>query len=375
MLSLDRFAQQKLSEIAQKHLLRELKTTAPTEGTHVIRNGKPCLSFSSNDYFGLSQHPTVKKAAIEAINTYGTGAGASRMVTGNHPLYSALETKLAHAKQKDASLVFGSGYMANLGAITALVGKGDVVIADKLVHACMIDGAQLSGARLLRFSHNNIDACRKLLQTHRQNYRHCLILTETVFSMDGDFAPIENLAALSVEYDSWLLADDAHGLGIAPSIKSPSLVYTGTLSKGLGSYGGYIAAAKSVIDYFANTARSFIFTTGLPPSAIAAATAALELITNIPSLPQQALSNAKYFSQLMKLPEAQSPIVPLVTGSPEKTMQLSQALEERGFLVSAIRPPTVPRGTSRLRFTFSSLHGKSDIEDVVKQLRQCDVWN
>lgn len=366
---LDNFAQQKLQEITKRDLLRKLEITEQKEGIYALRTGKSLISFSSNDYFGLSQHPEVISASIEATKLYGAGAGASRLVTGNHPLYVPLESALAESKHKESALVFGSGYLANLGVITALMGKDDLIIADKLTHACMLDGARLSGAKLLRFPHNSPEKCRELLETNRKHYKHCLILTETIFSMDGDAAPLDALLELCQNYDSWLLADDAHGLSIIPPIESPHLIYSGTLSKGLGSYGGYVAASKSVIDFLVNTARPFIFTTGLPPSTIAAAHKALELLKQNLSLGQKALDNAKHFTTSLNLPEAQSPIVPYIVGEADNALALSQQLKEKGFLVSAIRPPTVPTGTSRLRFTFSSLHEKAMIETLTYTLK------
>lgn len=366
MPTLDCFAGEKLSQLTKNHQLRRLHVTDAPEGVYVERHGKRLVSFSGNDYFGLLQHPEVKAAAQSALECYGTGAGASRLVTGNHPSYHALEGRLARAKKKEASLIFGSGYLANLGVIPALVGKGDLVIADKLVHACMIDGAKLSGAKLLRFPHNNVEIFKELLITHRSQYRHCLVLTETVFSMDGDRAPLSALLQHCDTHDSWLLADDAHGLGIVPSIESPNILYIGTLSKGLGGYGGYVAASQVMVDYLASIARPFIFTTGLPPATIAAADAALQILEREPALVETALVRARQFTHALKLPEAQSLIVPVIIGKAEGAIKASEYLYHAGFLVSAIRPPTVPPGTSRLRFTFSSLHSKEVVEQVAK---------
>lgn len=367
MTTLDRFAQHSLSDIAAKGRTRILKETDCGEGVFVVRQGKRLLSFSSNDYLGLSHHPQVIDAATEATRHYGAGSGASRFVTGNHPLYTQLETQLAGMKKTEAALVFGSGYLANIGTIPALVGKGDLILADKLIHACMLDGAALSGAKLLRFSHNNAEACAALLNKHRKSYRHCLILTEHVFSMDGDVAPIANLYALAQKHDAWLMTDDAHGFGILPT--APANIHMGTLSKAAGSYGGYVCASTAVIEFLRQKARSVIYSTALPPATLAAASAALKIMVQQPYLCTKALENARYFTTHLGLPEANSTIVPYILGAEDKALATAQQLQAQGFLVTAIRPPTVPAGTSRLRFTFSSQQDKSDIDKLVNVLK------
>lgn len=359
MPALEEIAQKELDRLASASLIRILHET--TRGDHATarQQGKPLISFSCNDYLGLSQHPKVKEAATNAIATYGSGAGASRLVTGNHPLYSELETKLATYKGTEAALVFGSGYLTNSGIIPALVGKGDLILADKFVHACLIDGTMLSGARLLRFPHNHMEKCKALLEEHRAAYRHCLILTDTIFSMDGDKAPLETLSTLAKEHDSWLLTDDAHV--IASDSKPIADLHMGTLSKALGSYGGYVCGSRIVIDYLKNTARSLIFTTGLPPSVIASAIAALDIMTHDAELANTPLVKARYFTSLLEMEPAQSQIVPLIIGEADAALTASATLMEKGFLVLAIRPPTVPQGTARLRLAFSALHQDEDI--------------
>lgn len=329
-----------------------------------MRAEKSLISFSSNDYLGLSQHPEVIKAAVETTHQYGTGAGASRLVTGNHPLYAELEATLAHWKKSEACLVFGSGYLANLGVIPALVGKGDGIFADRLVHASLLDGARLSGADILRCTHNNMEHLESLLKTHRTTYRHCLILVESVYSMDGDCAPLDLLSSLAKHYDAWLMVDDAHGLGMFAhdqDIYAKVDIYMGTLSKALGGYGGYICGSQTLINYLLTTARSFIYTTGLPPSVIASALAALRMIESEPEIAKKPLQKAKLFTDLLNLPEAQSCIVPLILHEEERVLAASDTLEKERFLVTAIRPPTVPPGTARLRFAFSALHKEEDI--------------
>lgn len=375
MATLDTILRKKLEELEAKHLRRNLQETAREDGVWVVRNGKRLLSFSCNDYLGLSQHHQVKQAAIEAIDTCGAGAGASRLVTGNHPLYARLESMLASIKGTESALVFGSGYLTNIGVIPALVGKGDLILADKLVHACLIDGAQLSSATLKRFSHNSVESLEKLLKTHRKSYQNCLILTDGVFSMDGDIAPIDAMMKLAKQYDVWLLTDDAHGLGLlgggagsAGDAKQKPHIQMGTLSKAVGVYGGYVCASKRMVDYLKTTARSLVYSTALPPAAVAASIAALEIIEEDKPLREKPLELARLFAHELGLPEPQSSIVPMIIGEETKALAASKQLEVNGFLVSAIRPPTVPKGTARLRFTFSALH---HAEDVVRLAASC----
>jgi 8-amino-7-oxononanoate synthase len=368
MPALDEYLQQKISILDHKHLLRTLKTTQRECGVRVMRHGKELISFSCNDYLGLSHHPKVMDAAKAAVDANGAGAGASRLITGNTPLYDELESALADYKNTEAACVFGSGYLANLGAIPALVGKGDLIIADKLVHACMVDAARLSGATVMRFAHNNMEHARMLLEGNRGEHHHCLILSETIFSMDGDRAPLQILKRLASEFDAWLMVDDAHGTGWLKS--EPVDILMGTLSKGLGSYGGYVCGSKPLIDYLKTSARSLIFSTGLPPAALAAAIASLSILKEDPTLTAKPLENARLFTSLVGLPSAQSPIVPLVIGENDAALNASALLESKGFLVTAIRPPTVPENTARLRFAFSALHTLAQIEAVAAIIKE-----
>ena len=254
-----------------------------------------------------------------------------------------------------------------MGAIAALMGKGDLILADKLIHACMIDGAQLSGAQMKRFAHNDMAHLETLLKAHRKDYGDCLILTETVFSMDGDVAPIEQMMALARRYDAWVMSDDAHGLGIVPSV--PVDIQMGTLSKAAGVYGGYICGSRALIDYMVNQARSLIFTTALPPALLAASFVALQIMRSQPRLGAQALANARLFTACLGMDEARSHIVPIIIGDAARTIEASHILRDAGYWVSAIRPPTVPAGTSRLRFTFSALHQSHEIESLAECIR------
>jgi 8-amino-7-oxononanoate synthase len=378
MPSLDDFAIASLAGLEAQHLRRDPAETARGEGAWVARNGRRLLSFSCNDYLNLTQHPAVKAAAIAAIQRYGTGSGASRLVTGNHPLFAELETHLARLKGSEAACVFGSGYLANLGIIPALIGRDDLVLVDRLAHACLIDGAQLAEGKMLRFRHNDVAHLETLLEANRRNHRHVLITTDGVFSMDGDLAPLHELSALAGRFDAWLLADDAHGIGVVGAGRGSSFaggrnavvpLQMGTLSKAIGSYGGYLCASRPVIDFVKTRARSFIYSTGLPPASVAAAIAAIAVIESEPDYAALPLVKARNFTRLLGLPEAVSPIVPLVLGDARAALSASKRLEEEGFLVTAIRPPTVPAGTARLRFAFTAAHPDSEIERLAKTVR------
>jgi len=359
--SIDDYAKGKLSALESAGLRRTLIETDRNDEIHVLRNGRTLLSFCCNDYLNLSHHPEVKRAAQDAIEMLGTGAGASRLVTGSHSILNALEAKLAAIKGSEACLVFGSGYLANLGTIPALVGPDDLVVLDELAHACMHGGARLSGAAIETFAHNDVAAARGILARRRADHARCLLLTETVFSMDGDRAPLGELAALARDFDAWFMTDDAHGLGVIADGSNPADVQMGTLSKGAGSYGGYVCASHAVIDLLINRARSFIYSTGLAPASAAAALAALTVMEREPQMCARPLARARAFTSRLNLPDAQSAIVPVVLGDADRAMAASKALEQDGFLVIAIRPPTVPAGTARLRVTFTAAHSDADV--------------
>jgi 8-amino-7-oxononanoate synthase len=356
MSSLDEFARRKLDTLEQSHLRRSLVPTGRSEGLWLTRNGRKLLSFSCNDYLGLSHHPDLKAAAVEAIGRHGVGAGASRLVTGDHPLYAELEARLARMKGTPAACVFGSGYLANAGIAPVLAGKGDLILIDELSHASLWTGARLSRAEVVSFRHNDVGHVRQLLGEHRKRHAHVLIVTEGVFSMDGDRAPLIELAALANEADAWLMADDAHDLDFSSAARAGVPLRIGTLSKAIGAYGGYICASQPVIDLIRNRARTLIYTTGLPPATVASAIAALDLIEREPERLAVPIQKARSFTAAAGLPAAQSSIVPVVIGEAQAALNASQLLEAEGFLAVAIRPPTVPKGTARLRFSFSAAH-------------------
>jgi 8-amino-7-oxononanoate synthase len=370
MTSLDRFALDKLTELEAARLRRAPAQTWREDGLWVTRDGRRLLSFSCNDYLNLTHHPAVKAAAVAAVETYGAGAGASRLVTGNHPLYAELENRLARLKGAEAACVFGSGYLANAGIVPVLVGEGDLLLVDALSHACLWAGAQLSRATVLTFRHNDVNHAAELLAAERGRHRHALIVTDRVFSMDGDVAPLAALSALARAHDAWLMSDDAHGLGVVADDAHAADVQMGTLSKALGSYGGYVCASRAVIDLIQTRARTLVYSTGLPPASVAAAIAALDVIARNPALAARPLAKAKQFTRALDLPPAQSPIVPIILGDTAAALAASQILEREGFLVAAIRPPTVPAGTARLRFAFTAGHPDEEIARLARVVRE-----
>jgi 8-amino-7-oxononanoate synthase len=377
MLSLNRFATEKLATLDATHLRRHLIESARDDGVWITRNGRRLLSFCCNDYLNLTQHPAVIEAAIQATGRWGVGAGASRLVTGNHPLFAELEGRLARLKGTEDCCVFGSGTLANTGIIPTLIGPADLILIDELAHACLWAGARLSGARTLAFRHNNLAHLADLLTTHRAAFPKTLIATDGVFSMDGDLAPLHAIGALAAAHDAWLLSDDAHGIGVLAGGRgsahvggpAPVPLQMGTLSKAIGGYGGYLCAARPVIELMRNRARSFVYSTGLPPACVAAAIAALDLIEADPAWAATPLAHARLFTTLTGLPEATSPIVPLLLGDAPAALAAAAALDAAGFLVTAIRPPTVPDGTARLRFTFTAAHRPADIERLAALVR------
>lgn len=377
MDSLDEYAGRKLAALEHKHLRRTPVVTA-RDGIYAERGGRRLLSFSCNDYLNLSRHPSIIKAAIDATQRYGTGAGASRLVTGNHPLYGELENRLARFKASAAACVFGSGYLANTGIIPALVGRNDLILVDELSHACIHAGAKLSGAAVELYRHADAGHVDDLLAAHRAAHPRALIATDGVFSMDGDLAPLVELSRLARTYDAWLLADDAHGLGVVGAGRGSAFaaggpvdvpLQMGTLSKAVGAYGGYLCASQAVIDLMRTRARTFIYSTGLPPATVAAAIAAIDLIEREPAYSAEPLRKAKNFARILDLPEPASAIVPLILGEADAALSAAKVLEEEGFLAVAIRPPTVPAGTARLRFAFTALHPDGEVERLAAIVR------
>lgn len=375
---LDRFARATLAELEAAGRRRAVRRTTPLDGRRVKRDGQVLVDFSSNDYLGLAHDPEVAAAARSGLHRFGAGGGASRLITGDHPDYGGLEAELAGLKGSEDAVVFGSGYLANLGILTGLVDRHDLILADKLNHACLVDGARLSGARVLRYPHADTAAVRDRLRRYRGSYRHCLLVSDGVFSMDGNLAPLAELAELAREFGAWLMTDDAHGVGVvgdgAGSTRAAGLsasdvpLQMGTLSKAVGGYGGYLCTSAPVADLVRNRARSFVYTTALPPATVAGDTASLRRIRRDPDLCRRPLALARRLADLLGLGEPASPILPVVLGDDRAAVAAQERLAAAGFLVQAIRPPTVPEGTARLRITLRAPHTEADIDALAEAL-------
>jgi 8-amino-7-oxononanoate synthase len=369
--------EQKLRDWDAAHLRRRLRSVETAQGPALRVDGREFLNFSSNDYLGLAAHPALCEAAAEALHRYGAGAGASRLICGNFDLQDRLDQALAAFKRTPAALSFTSGYAAALGTLPALVGKGDVVILDKLAHASLIDAARLSGATLRIFPHNNLDYLENLLK--KNTGKKTVIVTESVFSMDGDLAPLRELVEIKNRHGAWLFVDEAHATGVfgdrgAGRIDALNLtgqvdIQMGTLGKALGSCGGFIAGSRTLIDFLLNQARSFVFSTASAPAACAASIAALNLVSSPEGtqLKQRLWHNLSAFRN----PKSEiplSPIIPWMLGSEEKALQTAHLLDQAGFLVPAIRYPTVARNKARLRITVSAAHNPAQISRLADAL-------
>jgi 8-amino-7-oxononanoate synthase len=371
-----------LKEAGLRRTLRAADSPAPAR-----------FNFAANDYLGLSRHPALVEAARQATARRGAGAGASRLVTGTDSAVLALEEELAAWKEKEAALVFSSGYAAALGVIPALAGRGDTVVLDKLAHASLIDGARLSGATVRTFPHNRVEKLealvRKLSEAGTTGRGRLLIVTESIFSMDGDAAPLREIVEIKDRYGAWLLVDEAHatglygvtgaGLAAEMGLSGRIEIVMGTLSKALGSVGGYIAGSRPLIDWLVNRARSFIYSTALPPGVIAAGRAAVEIARGPEGavLRNRLRENIAHFQAGLpvawkKEPLPFSAIQPLICGEASAALQLSLALREKGFLIPALRYPTVPRRAARLRVTLSAAHARKEIEALNSAL--ADEW-
>lgn len=364
------FIEQELKSLKKSGLYRELRTIEKIDGSRITISGKEYLLFCSNNYLGLANHPKVIQKAIETIKEFGFGAGASRLISGNTIIHEELEKRIAKFKDREAAIVFPTGYMANLGAITSLVDENDTVIIDRLNHASIIDACRLSKAKLQVYPHKDTKALKRILGRSNK-YRRRLIVTDFVFSMDGDIAPISEIVKLAKQYNAITMTDEAHAVGLKTS-KDIDIVM-GTLSKTFGSLGGYIAGSRKLIDYLRNKARSFIYTTSLPPAACAAAIAALDIIEEDKSLITNLKQNSKYLREEINklgfnIMESKTQIIPILIGDTNQTMKISKALFDRRIFISGIRPPTVPKNQSRLRISVCASHRKEDLECLVSSL-------
>jgi glycine C-acetyltransferase/8-amino-7-oxononanoate synthase len=369
----------RLEELRESGLHRRLRLVGGPQGPRVLLDGSPVLLLCSNNYLGLADHPRVRGAAAEAAMRWGAGAGASRLISGNMELHRSLEQRLARFKGCQAALLFGSGYLANTGTIAALAGRGEVVFSDELNHASIVDGCRLSRAETFVYRHRDTEHLAWGLREAAG--RGSLIVTDGVFSMDGDVAPLRELARLARSHGCRLMVDEAHATGaIGPggrgSVAAAGLsgevdVVMGTLGKALGSYGAYVCATRETIDYLVNSARPFIFSTAPPPSVVAAAAAALELIESHPHRVERLQANAATLREALAAEGlepggSKTQIVPVEVGDVERTMELCERALERGVFAQGIRPPTVPAGSSRLRFTVMATHREGELRRAAK---------
>ena len=379
------FITQELESLKQSGLYRTLKTIEKTEGAKVWIGGKKLVCFCSNDYLGLSNHPKVKEKTIEIIKRFGVGAGASRLISGNTIIHEELEKKIAKFKKREEAIIFPSGYMANIGVISSLLNEKDTVIIDRLSHASIIDGCKLSKAHLQVYPHKNTHALEKVL-IRSDKYKKRLIVTDSVFSMDGDIAPLPEIIKLAKKYNAITMIDEAHATGVLGEngrgveelfgTEGQIDIVMGTLSKAVGSLGGFVAGSSELINYLRNKTRSFIYSTALPPSICAASIAALYVIEGEPTLREKLWDNIKVFNTSVGSchgmnPDIQFPIIPIIIGNEEKTMKISRKLFEDGIFVSGIRYPTVAKGKARLRITITASHSKNELKNLENLLKIC----
>ena len=385
-----KFIETELQRLNEAGLYRRLRRVSGDQGPTLILDDKEVVNFSSNNYLGLANHPALREAAKDAIDRYGCGSGASRLISGNMTLHEELEAKLAELKGTEAALVFNSGFQANIGIISTLIGQGDAVVSDALNHASIIDGCRLSHAQVYVYGHADLQQLEDCLK-QASACRRKLIVTETLFSMDGDEAPLEEMVDLAGKYDAMLMVDEAHATGIyGPNgagivakmgLGDRVLVQMGTLGKALGGFGAYVAGSTALCDLIVNRCRSFVFTTSLPPAVMAMAIAALDIVKKEPERRRSLWENcARLQSGLNALgysiSNSQSQILPLMVGDANECMRLSEQLLGRGIFAQGIRPPTVPPGTSRLRITVMATHSAEQLrralrafEEVAKEKR------
>lgn len=379
MPTLDQRLAVELQRIREAQLYRVRRTVEGAHGVEITVEGKVCLNFCSNDYLGLASDPRVAEAARKSLSESGTGSGAAALVSGYNREHRALEEELAAFLGRPRALLFSTGWAANLGVLRALLGKNDTLIADELNHASLIDGGRLSGAHYTRVAHAQVNAYANALAQPRSG--ETLVVTDSVFSMDGDLAPLPELAALCREQNATLMVDDAHGFGVlgangrgaAEHFSVSSDIYVATLGKSLGAAGAFVAGSENLIEYLIQRARSWVFSTAPPPAIAAAARAALKIVQTEPQRRAQLFANIKRLrdgaAQLgIPLGASTTAIQPLIVGDEGRALALSRHLYERGLWVAAIRPPTVPKGTSRLRITLSAAHTAAQIDQLLSAL-------
>jgi len=382
MCSWEKEMQAELLRLEEKAQRRDLYSIDFLKNSFIVKEGRKLLNFASNNYLGLAGDERLIIASIRASQKYGAGSTASRLMVGNYSLYEQAEIELAKWKETEAALVFNSGYTANVGIISALVGRNDLVFSDKWNHASIIDGIILSRAKIIRYQHNDLDHLESLLQKapiHKKKW----IITDSVFSMDGDVAPLKGLVELKEKYDAILMVDEAHSSGVYGEggkglihqlgIEQQVDVQMGTFSKALGSFGAYVTGKQWMIDYFVNKMRSFIFTTALPPAVLGSILAAIPIVQQETMRRKQLHENSRYFRKRLDelgfdIGTSVTQIVPVVIGSNALTVRFSQRLEERGIAAVAIRPPTVPEGTARIRFSITAMFTKDELDYTIEQV-------
>jgi len=378
------FLTDSLNKIEKEGLSRTLRLLESAPDSVVITDRKRVIQFSSNNYLGLANHPVLKQAAREALEEYGLGSGASRLIAGNFELYERLERRLAKFKGTEAALVFPSGYQTNIGAISTLMGPGDIIFSDALNHASIIDGCRLSGARVVIYPHRDLNSLKKIIQQSPEAPKK-LIVTDSVFSMDGTLAPLPGLAALAKSFGCWLMVDEAHATGIFGrkgagtaehfGLEEKIDIQMGTFSKAFGSLGGYIAGSHCLINFFINSCRNIIYTTGLPPAVLSANQAAIDLVEKNSELREQLWERVKFFrNELNRIGfdtlQSETQIIPILTREPSLTMKFSRYLFEKGILAQGIRPPTVAEGLCRIRVSIMATHSWKDISYGLKILEE-----
>lgn len=376
-----------LAELTQADLLRTRRIIDGPQDAAMLVDGKRVMAYASNDYLGLANHPKVIEAAMRALKRYGLGAAASHMVSGHMRAHHELEEKLGDYIGLPKALLFSSGYMANIGILTALAGRGDAIFADKLNHACLNDGALLSRATFKRYPHCDLAKLESMLAVAKCGGRK-LIVTDAVFSMDGDIAPLPELLKLAETYDALLVIDDAHGFGVLGyrgkgslehfNLKSDRIVYMATLGKAAGGYGAFVAGHEDIVEWILQSARTYIFTTATPPAIAAAMRASLEVMQEDRERLKHLRTMIDFFGdslklQFAKLPYSQTAIQPIIIGDNATTMAFAEALRDRHMFVPAIRPPSVPPGTSRLRVSITASHTADDLFDLITALTDLEV--
>ena len=369
--------QARLDDLRDRGLYRKLRLVSGPQGPRVLLNGKPVLLLCSNNYLGLADHPRVRQAAADAAMRWGAGAGASRLISGNMTIHRRLEERIAEFKHSEACVLFGSGYLANTGIIQALAREGDVVFSDALNHASIVDGCRLAGARTFVYDHRDMEHLEWGLR--EAGGRGALIVTDGVFSMDGDIAPLAEIVELAHRNDARVMVDDAHGLGAlgpggrgsvaAAGLEDEVDVVVGTLGKTLGSYGAYACTSRTMAKWLVNTARTLIFSTALPPPAVAAAGAALELLAEEPRRVDRLQRNASIVREALsdhgiRTGDSTTQILPLVVGDADDAVRVCERALEKGVFAQAIRPPTVPEGSSRLRLAVMGSHTRAELQDA-----------